>query len=515
MFVNRRSALVLVVSLFALYPAPALDAQSSAPTPTRGQQEVAGACDFSDVPGVVWWGTDGRMTLEQLAAYVAPVYWFSPDEPLLERKKGADIRLPETFPFETAPDAPVVYYQFDEINRRGDTEGPAYTPDETNKHNSVVDLSAIGVMQLSFFAYFSSEEGLGAHQHDVEAAEFKVVVFWSTGEWLREHSAARCDEKNYVVGVTRVTAKAHGLTWYYNVSDTDKDSRFPMYLLVEEGKHGLATDKNSDGYFTPGYDVSRHINDAWGVRDNMRTGRLASGGYQGWMTKVRRPEYRSFPPLPEDSPLYAEFEERAGPVTERAVYELRPLPPAELAGDDKDLYHFIEDKEVPDWPELGEVSDLEEFIGWVEEGGAVKSFAIALRTDGDLGFSFVFPLLIVKNFEDPLSGGFIVWRMYLKDKGLRDFGWMLMYTPSASRWIDTYLAAGVEWDDEVVDGVKQTDTDFVFETGLKFRVNMSHSPLKFLTLLTDFWGFRAGILNKGFTDIDQLTYVLEIGAGAW
>ena len=35
-------------------------------------------------------------------------------------------------------------------------------------------------------------------------------------------------------------------------------------------RHGLATDKNGDGVFTPGYDV----NDAWCVRDIIRTGML-------------------------------------------------------------------------------------------------------------------------------------------------------------------------------------------------------------------------------------------------
>jgi hypothetical protein len=28
-------------------------------------------------------------------------------------------------------------------------------------------------------------------------------------------------------------------------------------------------------------------------------------------------------------------------------------------------------------------------------------------------------------------------------------------------------------------------------------------------------GFRAGVKNKGFFDIERLTYVLEFGAGVW
>ncbi len=92
---------------------------------------------------------------------------------------------------------------------------------------------------------------------------------------------------------------------------------------------------------------------------------------------------------------------------------------------------------------------------------------------------------------------------------------MAMYTPSASRWIDTYLAAGVEWDREQVAGISQRQTNFVLESGLKFRVNITQTPVKFLGVLTDFWGFRVGLKSYGFFDLDRLTYVLEIGAGSW
>ena len=55
----------------------------------------------------------------------------------------------------------------------------------------------------------------------------------------------------------------------------------------------------------------------------------------------------------------------------------------------------------------------------------------------------------------------------------------------------------------------------MLETGVKFRVQLGSSPLSFLTFLTDFWGLRLGVLNKGFFDIDRFTYVIEFGAGAW
>ena len=61
-----------------------------------------------------------------------------------------------------------------------------------------------------------------------------------------------------------------------------------------------------------------------------------------------------------------------------------------------------------------------------------------------------------------------------------------------------------------------TTTDFVMETGLKFRVNMKYSPLKFLAKVTDFWGFRLGLKYQGNVwDIKNLGLVMEIGAGTF
>ncbi|MDX1393134.1 MAG: hypothetical protein R3195_02040 [Gemmatimonadota bacterium] len=493
-------------------------------------------CDFSDVPGAVWWGTRSQMTAREFASYVAPVYWFSPDEPLLARRtatgqrsrqlaSGADIRIPEALPFEDAPDRPVVYFQVDEIVQQAGLEIAGWIEDPNDKAESIIDFRSVGAVKLGYFAYFSEEAGLGAHPHDLEASEFRVGIARSGGPYLADLTDAVCDELTYVIIVSSVYAKAHGIVWFWNIVDVDDQTRFPMHLFVEEGKHGLATDKNADGYFTPGYDVSRHVNDAWGVRDIISTGALFSGGYNSFMTKVRQDEHRVFPPLPADSPAREFLDGRGDYANPYVEYELRPLPPAELGAFDEHLHGFMLQKEVPDWPERHYASDLQGFLDWTYQGQIVKSLGVAFRADGDLGFSFVFPLFIVKNFEMQLGGGFLVHRMYLKDKQLRDFGWLIMYTPSASRWIDTYVAAGVEWDKyEIIPDpepgmepmeVTQVDTDFVWETGIKFRVNLSTSPLKFLGFLTDFWGLRAGIKNKGFFEIEKLSYVLEFGAGVW
>ena len=82
------------------------------------------------------------------------------------------------------------------------------------------------------------------------------------------------------------------------------------------------------------------------------------------------------------------------------------------------------------------------------------------------------------------------------------------------------LAAGAEWDEELIHPDSTTtrqETNFVMETGVKFRVNITKAPppLNFLGAITEFWGPRAGIKNTGFADIDKLTYVIEFGAGVW
>ena len=499
-----------------------LEAQMAAgamPAPMGPTQQ---ACDFRDVPGAVWWGTQRRMPLEQIARYLAPVYWFSPDEPLLRGAEGEDIRIPEVFPFDTAPDRPVVYYLFDDmvtvkegVAGFAEDEVPTLVRDSANPGNALADLERTVGFRMHFYAYFSSEEGIGAHIHDVEGAEFRAVVARSDRPALLEGSAAQCDEGTYVLIVTQVTGKAHGIVWFWNTSDTDVDSKFPMTLLVEEGKHALATDKNADGYFTPAYDVSRHVNDAWGIRDNMRTRTLATGGYPAWMTKVRQPQHRVLPPLPDDSPLWPAIDRRFE-EGEYVQYELRPFPPTEMAeGDPHHLENFLKDKEVEDWPEIRAVDSLSQFTNWLDAGQVVRSLSIAFMADGDIGFSFVFPFFIVKNLEEKTSGGFIVHRMYLKGHDLRDYGWTLLYANSASRWFDPYIAAGVEWYDVTESGVTNRRTDFVLDAGFKFRTQIGQTPLKFLSVLTDFWGLRVGVKNYGFFDIDRFSYVIELGAGSF
>jgi hypothetical protein len=331
---------------------------------------------------------------------------------------------------------------------------------------------------------------------------------------VKRYAGSGCRPGRHVIAVTRTTGKAHGLIWFWNVLQTDEATQFPMTLLIEEGKHAFATDANGDGYFTKGFDVNVRVNDAWGVRDIMRTGHVFTGGYESFMTKVRRPEHQVLPPLPADSPLRRALARRTRGQT-LATYELRPFPAREAAGDDHGIGHLMDGKTITE-PEAGSLASPHQVIRYYQSQTALKSLSINARYDGDWGFSFVFPFFIVKHMMEPMTGGYLVQRMYLKDEGLRDFGWQIMYTPSASRWLDSYFAIGAEQDDEPVPGqADRHDWAPTFETGIKMRVAVEHSPLPFLAKLTPYWGIRAGVINRGAFDVENIRYLLEVGAGSF
>jgi hypothetical protein len=95
---------------------------------------------------------------------------------------------------------------------------------------------------VTFFAYFSTEEGLGAHPHDIEPVEFRVSIrphTWGGEEWIS--GGAHCPLPTYVMSVSRVTAKSARTALVLERARRRCLHRVPMHLLVEEGKHALAT----------------------------------------------------------------------------------------------------------------------------------------------------------------------------------------------------------------------------------------------------------------------------------
>ncbi len=477
-------------------------------------KEMSSGTDCQTVlkqPGIIWYGSNPQMTFAQLAAYIGPILAFSPDEPLLEGTKGAEIRLPETMYFEEKPDAPVVYYRVKTVfYKRGGEKSVEVHPDDLNQ--SRLDLANINAIDLEYFFYYTREAGVGAHPHDIESVQFKLEVL--------HFDSKTCQDYSYAIRVVKIIALAHGLHWYDNVLVVDEpDIKFPMTIFQEEGKHASCPDRNGDGIYSPGFDINRRINDAWGVRDIIRSGSLITGQYQAWMSKYRWPEYHVVPPLPKDSPLYETFtKDRRNLTRDKAIYLLRPFPRAELAKDDPKLQRLIAHKGTPVWPvlknsqseDIGEILLKENFLG---------SLSLAYRYDGSHGISLGLPLLLLKNVELPMTGGWAVHRIYFTNQ-FKNFGYTLLFTPSASRWLDGYVAVGTENnlkpEDPLNPGKNHYKWEFLVETGVKMRFNISTtflSPLK--KLGTDFWGVRLGVRNFGFPEIDRLAFIVEVGAGVW
>lgn len=228
----NRAALLLLVAL--LIAAPAGAGIKLSQVKNLEHPESVPCCEHRDLPGVVWYGGDSLMTASKLAALVAPILWYSPDEPLLGETEGKEIMLPEPFPFEEPAPGPVSYYRIRTV-KAGQGQAGAWTPEPGMRGEGVINLEHTNAVEIDFFFYYSSEEGLGAHQHDVESAEFQLAV------WELEHCDAEC---RYAISVPRVNAKAHGLLWYDNTLEVDKYAVFPMTIMVEEGKHASCTDKN-------------------------------------------------------------------------------------------------------------------------------------------------------------------------------------------------------------------------------------------------------------------------------
>jgi len=507
---HRRLASVartlLAASVLVLLAGTA-SAQADAPFTTECCTREVAAAEH----GVLWAGQQRMMPIEQLVAYAAPVLWFSPDEPLLkkgpgrQRLKGRNITLPEPFPFEDDTGEPVVYYRVRRVLQRVDEPGGGAYVEAPDRGDSMIDLHMVGGVDLDFFFYYSMDMGGNAHQHDVERIEARIGV----------GRVPDCEECPYGIALMRVNAKAHGVDWFDNTLDVDASAVLPLHIMVEEGKHASCTDRNADGLFTPGYDVTQRVNDAWGVRDTLGTGTFFTGDYKSWMTKIRKDDTRVFPPLPPDSLLRSEWTVDGEYAPDNAVYTLRPWPTADKA--DSKLVHYIADKGPDEWPEVVPDTDLEKFEQWLGDESWAKSWAVAARgANDDFGVALAFPLLIFKNVQDPLGGGWFVNRIYFQGSELEDFGWLINYSPSASRWFDGYFAVGLEWDRETVDGVTSTTRYTVTESGIKFRFDLRRTPLKFLEKLgTTFWGLRAGIQFRGVWSFDNIGYVFEFGAGSW
>jgi hypothetical protein len=457
---------------------------AAAPGAVSGATTPACTCDAKHPapPNVLWRGPAPSLSAADLAELASPVLWFTPDEPLLDA--GGNVP-PDPHPCDAPSSVPVVYWAVDRLQYRAAGEVPE--PVETDPHFAERSSRAV----LRYFFYYREDIGGGSHPHDIELADVHLAIEKKDACWQ--------------VRVERVVGFAHGVDWYSNVLVVGNDTRYPMTFFVEEGKHASAPDRNADGQFTPGYDVNVRIHDAWGVRDVLGSGALISPAYQSAMTKPRPPAFRVAPA-------------RGGPACSRprgvsveatdkvlARYELRPSrhvkmcpearAPKELEGSMR-LNRFGLNR-PPRQTRLPALDALAESPAGTT--GLLPS--VALRHDRELGFALLFRGLDLREL-------FIVPRVTVVAGP--DYSLEALVTNSAAQFASGYTSAGIAR--ERSGGA--TETKFVLESGVKFRVSVSGN-WRILSLGYHFAGVRFGVRSSGFNVIQDLRFVAEIGAGVW
>lgn len=441
-------------------------------------------------PGVSWQGAESAPDLPAIAELLAPVLWFSSDEPLIILRNGGPI--PHPHPADAPSASAVVYYQATDIVLRG-RERVVGTGESDAQFFAKTDHFV-----LKYFFYYDEDRGLRPHAHDLEAISVLVHL---------ERTAGGCHR----IRVARIEGHAHGLHWYSNIQRVERDTVFPITVLVEEGKHASLPDRNADGVYTPGYDVNTRVNDAWGLRDVLGSSVLLGSRYTASMSKPRTEAFRLLPP--SDAPLCGQRGiPRSGSTTYLGRYELRPastvgaeFPEVPERRRLQDMMRFHRFGAA--WPPeqhnsdvARELSDPENAFKWVS--------AVNARIDSRwLGASIQGPGLDLREV-------WLVPRLLVN----RGWGFEAMITPSASRWADWYVAGGYERGltppDAESEATSASRNGFGGEIGLKLRVTLS-GRARWAALGYRFAGVRLGVRANGFSRLRQPRLVIEIGAGAF
>ena len=444
-----------------------------------------GASTLTNRGLLVWRGSE-PLTLSAIAHLVAPVLWFSPDEPL--RLEGRAV--PQRHPADREAGDAVVYYQARSIRLHGDSRV------DTPAHQDPEFFDKVDSVAIRFYFYYERDFGVGQHAHDLEVVEMELSL----------NVASRCRE----LMVRRVTGFAHGTDWYSNELEIEADTRMPITVLVEEGKHASAPDRNADGQYTPGYDVNRRITDAWGIRDVLGSGHLVAGAYEASMAKPRKSTDRVAPPA----------------ATNRCVTSA--LSSLEQAGADIDRYVLRPAWSVPvGVPPGPEPERLQRMM-------RAHRFGSAYPPD-----QYQFELL--KELADPLTGTTSIipaigarWdrrvgvSIQLRGADLRqvyvvpkinwvghDVGVQALFTRSAARVYSPYASLGLAREHLSFNGAPTSPNwNATTELGVKFRTRVEGRQ-RLLSLGYQFAGVRVGIGYSGFKTVKLTRMIVEVGPGVW
>jgi hypothetical protein len=355
---------------------------------------------------------------------------------------------------------------------------------------------------LRFYFYHKFDYGMNGHLHDLEMAEFRIKI---------ERTKGGCHR----LRVSNVIAFAHGTDWYSNELLVEGDTKFPITLLVEEGKHASGPDRNADGQFTPGYDINTRVNDAWGVRDVFGSGYLLAGAFQSSMAKTREKRFRVMPSnLPELACVPSHLSSigsgaPAGKAPEFLNrYELRPGYLIPLCTGVENYAHLAK------WTEKNQFGATYQAP---QKGSELSAFAsqplaanrgwfpkLSVRRDRFWGLAIAFNGLDLKEL-------YIVPKFNLvKNNSSVE----LLFTRTATQYASPYLSMGYGRS-SLSDSVDaEVRTGFVTEAGVKFRLRVDW-PWRILGAGYEFAGVRLGLKTSGIDDLSDLRFVGEFGAGLW
>jgi hypothetical protein len=481
--------------------------------------------------GVVWCGSGHDLPFNVLAERSAPILWFSSDEQLLEKK----YKIPQPIPCDShsalakPSDLPckrgdycgeplnnksaVVYYQIRRIiKEQASTEAPFVGKN--------LKLDRIEKLTMKYYFYYCVDCGFGGHRHDLENIELEILI-------EKEKNGPR-----YRARVAEVIGSAHGVHWYNNRLKVKDDTVFPITILVEEGKHASAPDNDGGGTYEHRTDINKRVRDAWGLRDTLTLREWVPlfPYYLKRHTNQNRPKklknrVGSKAQIESHPDIWANYRvEIRQPGTDQKVdlkqpeevYELRELGSdctaekvRETGNSGKfDLAGALERRRAGKDPAVAKPSSkivrtirssfLMEEDDNLPENLWEKALQFSYRYDGSHGFSLTPTLPMGFLFR-----GYLIPRAHFSGftNGSRRYGLDYLFTPSASRWVDFYVAGGIEWYRE------RPGRPFKYgpawEGGIKFRFPISIKKKLFV-------GVRVGLRTS---PARKLSPVIEPGGG--
>lgn len=569
------------------------------------------------------------ISLHELASRVRPALWFSSQEPLLANGSSREMFIPSAPP--VAPDAgaggrgptaavPVledhrsVFYRVHRLRGIGPNEVlyrrlvvlaggkdllPVVTPEWLDRYGAIdqeaiaalrwreQDLGLVSEITIRYMFYYPLDIGVGDHLHDLEAVDVDLRVSRDNG----------C----LGVFVRRVQASAHGVGLYTNTLDVEAVEREvtklrsrianaalrrtldasilhqPLLMYVESGKHATAPSRDGDSRFDMGTDVNVATTEAWGIRDTMRSNRVApmfgdemvsdrtlteaerAEGDQcdvgGWtdgedVSRRGRPRWRVCPrdyelvrsttredicgPLPGPNAARNQalrrYATRAAELyADELVLSMLPRASSDPRGHEATWLHgLLRGKDFCSGARLDKAANLATSLEDGRIGVAHNSFgrwlesvSVTWRFDRTAGLSVVPPI----GARTPLISGWLTGRVTL---GRRDAGerlpWLqsadITFTRSASAFLSPYLRVGIDNNVCIGGDASRGACQRERTTDTPGRVRPAWEGgyairVKVGGRHAPLWGARLGVRGNGWAEPSHVRFVADVGLTVW